>query len=51
MYTLIDCWWEKYFNDDGSVNLDCHYFDGVHPENKKKILDSYFLQNGNNKWL
>lgn len=42
MYTLTDIWNEKYFNDDGSLNPDCHYFDGVHPDNKKRILNEYF---------
>jgi hypothetical protein len=42
MYTLIDCWWEKYFHDDGSVNEKCLYFLGVSEYNKMRILNEYF---------
>jgi hypothetical protein len=44
MYSLTDIWGCHYFNDDWSVNPDCHYFDGVNPDNKQRILDEYFNQ-------
>ena len=43
-YTLVDCWGEKYLNEDGTVNKKSHYFVGVSKENKERILDAYFNQ-------